>query len=43
MENKDDIYIGKDCMKRFCESLREYAVKIHNLKKKKDKLLTKEQ
>ena len=29
-------------MKRLCESLREYAVKINNLKKK-DKLLTKEQ
>ena len=30
-----DVYRGKDCMKRFCESLREHAIKIINLKKKK--------
>ena len=24
MENKYDIYRGKDCMKKFCESLREH-------------------
>ena len=24
IENKHDVYIGKDCMKKFCESLREY-------------------
>ena len=35
IENKRDVYRGKDCMKRFCESLREHAVKIINLKKKK--------
>ena len=35
IENKDDVYRGKDCMKRFCESLREHARKIINLKKKK--------
>ena len=29
-------------MKKFCESLRQYAVKIINFKKKKMKLLTKE-
>ena len=33
IENKRDVYRGKDCMKRFCESLREHAVKIINLKK----------
>ena len=30
-------------MKRFCEFLREHAIKIINFKKKKMKLLTKEQ
>ena len=30
-------------MKKFCESLREQAMKIINFKKKKMKLLTKEQ
>ena len=30
-------------MKKFCESLREHAMKITNFKKKKMKLLTKEQ
>ena len=30
-------------MKKFCESLREYAMKIINFKKKKMTLLTKEQ
>ena len=29
------IYRGKDCMKKFCESLREDAMKIINFKKKK--------
>ena len=45
IENKYDVYRGKDCMKRFCESLREqHALKVINFKKKKKmKLLTKEQ
>ena len=43
IENKPDVYKGKDCMKKFCESLREYAMKMINFKKKKMKLLTKEQ
>ena len=37
-----DIYRGKDCMKKFCESLREHAMKMINFKKKTMKLLTKE-
>ena len=52
-ENKDDVYRGKDCTKKSCESLREHAMKIINFKKKKNlkifltkklikKLLTKE-
>ena len=43
IENKHDAYRGKDCMKKFCEFLREHAMKIINSKKKKVKLLTKEQ
>ena len=35
IENKHDVYKGKDCMKKFCESLREQAMKIINFKKKK--------
>ena len=32
IENKHDVYRGKDCMKKFCESLREHAMKITNSK-----------
>ena len=32
---KHDVYRGKDCMKRFCEFLREHVMKIINFKKKK--------
>ena len=36
IENKYDVYRGKDCMKKFCESLREqHALKVINLKRKK--------
>ena len=40
--NKHGVYRAKDCMKTFCESLREHVMKIINFKKKKMKLLTKE-
>ena len=43
IENKHDVYRGNHCMKKFCESLREQAMKIINFKKKKMNLLTKEQ
>ena len=43
IENKYDVYRGKDCMKKFYEFLREHAIKIINFKKKKLKLSTKEQ
>ena len=43
IENKHDVYRGKDCMKKFCELLREQVIKRINFKKKKMKLLTKEQ
>ena len=35
IENKHDLYRGKDCMKKFCEFLREHAIKIIKFKKKK--------
>ena len=41
IENKDDICRGKDCMKKFFESLREHTMKIIKFKKKKMSLLTK--
>ena len=43
IENKHDLYRGKDCMKKFCELLREHTVKIINSKKRKMNLVTKEQ
>ena len=44
IENKHDVYRrGEDCMKTFCESLREYTMKIINFKMKKMKSVTKEQ
>ena len=43
IENKYDVYRGKNCMKKFCEYLREQTMKIINFKKKKKKLLTKKQ
>ena len=33
IENKDDVHRSKDCLKKFCESLREQAMKIINFKK----------
>ena len=35
IENKHDIYRGKNCMKTFCKFLREHAMKMINFKKKK--------
>ena len=32
---KHDVYRGKDCIRKFCESLREHAMEIINFKKKK--------
>ena len=43
IENKHDLHRGKNCMKKFFESLREHPMKIINFKKKKKtKLFTKE-
>ena len=41
--NKYGVSNSKDCVKKFCKSLKEQAIKITNFKKKKMKLLTKEQ
>ena len=38
IENKHDVYTGKDSMKEFCESLREHAV---NFQKKKNEVINK--
>ena len=35
IENKHDVYRGKDCMKKLYKFLRENAMKIINFKKKK--------
>ena len=43
IENKHDIYRGKDCMKKYCKSLRENTMNIINFKKKKMASLTNEQ
>ena len=43
IENKHGLYRGKAWTKKFCEFLRELAMKIINFKNKKIKLLTKEQ
>ena len=42
IQNKHNVYRGKDCMKKFNEFLRKHAMKIINFKKKKNKSLTKE-
>ena len=42
-ENKHDVYKGKDCMKTFCKFLRKHTIKKKKFKKKKWKLLTKDQ
>ena len=41
IENKHDMCRGKDCMKKFCEFLRERAMKIISFKKKKNKIINK--
>ena len=41
IEKKHDVYRGKDCMKTFCEFLREHAMKIINLRTKKNEVINK--
>ena len=42
IENKHDVYSVKDCMKKFCESLREHAIDVINFKNKKNEALKKQ-
>ena len=35
IEKKHDVYRGKGCLKKFCKSLREHAMKIKYFEKKK--------
>ena len=41
IENKHDVYRGRDCMIKFCEFLREHSMKIINFKKKKNGMFNK--
>ena len=41
IENKHGAYRDKDCMKNFCEFLREHAMKIINFKKKQNEVVNK--
>ena len=41
-ENKHDAFISKNCMKKFCKSLKEHSMKIINFKKKKNETTNKE-
>ena len=43
IENNHDVYIDKECMKTFCESLRVHRMEIINFKKEKMKPLTNKQ
>ena len=43
IEYNHNVYRGNGCIKKCCESLKEHTMKIINFKKKKMKLLTKEQ
>ena len=40
-ENKHDIYRGIHNMKKYCESLREHAMKIIIVKRKKNEVINK--
>ena len=43
IENKHTLYRGKNCMKKFCASLREHAKNIIDFEKEKMLPLTKEE
>ena len=43
IESKHTLYYGKDCMKKFCSSLREHATNVLKFEKKKMLPLTKEE
>ena len=39
IKNKHDVHRGKDCMKMFCQSLREHAMKLINVKMKRNEVI----
>ena len=41
IENRLTLYLGKDCMKTFCTSLREHAKNLIDFKKKKNVIVNK--
>ena len=41
IENNHGVYRSKDCIRKFCESLRAHATKIINFKKKKNEVINK--
>ena len=41
IESKPDVYKGNGCMKKFCESLREHAIKIINFIENEDEINSK--
>ena len=43
IENKHTLYCGKDCMKKFCDSLKEHAKNIILFEKKKNVTINKEE
>ena len=42
IEKMYDIYRGTDCMKKFCESLKEHAIEVINFRKKKNEVINKQ-
>ena len=41
IESKHEVYRDTDCLKKFCEYLREPEMKIINFEKKKNKIISK--
>ena len=41
IENKNTLYCGEDCMKKFCTSLRKHVTNVINFEKNQMLLLTK--
>ena len=39
IKNNHDVHRGKDCMKMFCQSLREHAMKLINFKIKRNEVI----
>ena len=40
-KDRHDVYRGRDCIRKFFESLIEHAIKIIDFKKKKNELINK--